>query len=504
MKVLAERTGQALPAVPRRHVDERHLRQIVGGMTDGVILIGTDQSIDWANEPALRMHGVSDLAALGGDITTYRERFELRYRNRHKLPDGQYPMERVLAGEAFDEVVVEVAPAGSIDVPWTHRIRSLVLNDDDGIPNCLVLLLHDETERYSAEERFEKAFAANPAPALILRLDDLRHVRVNRGFLEMTGYRDEDVVGRSIYEVDVLEGASRRELAIERLKEGRTIPQMEAVLQLPDGGEKCVIVAGQPIDIDGVGCMLFTFADLDGRRHAEAALRQSEERFELAFRMSPIPTMLATREGNRVLLVNEAFAHETGFSQADVVGRDAVDLQLWSDPKAVATIERLLRDAGRVRDLDLRLRTRQGGIVDCLVAAEAVNIHGQRCVLLTAQNVSERRRTHVEIAGAIEAVFQDTSWLTDAVLEKLARSRSPVSAGTATAGLGELPPRARQVLDLVCQGDDDDAIAAGIGLSRNTVRNHVASLFRKTGVRSRAALIVWGRERGVGGLRRGT
>ncbi|WP_281011247.1 PAS domain S-box protein [Lichenibacterium minor] len=481
-------------------MDERHLRQIVGGMTDGVILVGTDQSIEWANAPALAMHGVAAVAELGRDVTDYRRRFELRYRNRHKLPEGQYPMERVMAGEAFDEVVVEVAPAGSNDVRWVHRIRSLVLNDDDGVPNCLVLLLHDETERYSAEERFEKAFSANPAPALILRLDDLRHVRVNRGFLEMTGYRDEDVVGRSIYEVDVLEGASRRELAIERLQEGRTIPQMEAVLQLPEGGEKGVIVAGQPIDVDGVGCMLFTFADLDGRRHAEAALRQSEERFEIAFRLSPVPTLVATRDGNRVLLVNDAFAQETGFHKTDVVGRDAVDLQLWSDPKAAATIERLLRDDGRVRDLDLRLLTADGGALDCLVAAEAVEIHGQRCVLVTAQNVSERKRTHVEVAGAIEAVFRDTSWLTDAVLEKLARARTPDAADG--AGLAELPPRARQVLDLVCRGEEDGAIAAGMGVSRNTVRNHVASLFRKTGVRSRAALIVWGRERGIAGSSR--
>jgi PAS domain S-box-containing protein len=488
-------------APPRRTVDERHLRQIVGGMTDGVILVGTDQSIEWANGPALAMHGVADVAELGSDVSDYRRRFELRYRNRHRLPEGQYPMERVMAGEAFDEVVVEVAPAGANDLRWVHRIRSLVLNDRDGVPNCLVLLLHDETERYSAEERFEKAFAANPAPALILRLDDLRHVRVNRGFLEMTGYRDEDVVGRSIYEVDVLEGASRRELAIERLQEGRTIPQMEAVLQLPEGGEKCVIVAGQPIAIDGVGCMLFTFADLDGRRHAEAALRQSEERFEIAFRLSPVPTLLATRDGNRVLLVNDAFAQETGFAPTEVVGRDAVDLQLWSDPKAGATIERLLlREDGRVRDLDLRLRTRDGGALDCLVAAEAVEIHGQRCMLVTAQNVSERKRTHVEVAGAIEAVFRDTSWLTDAVLEKLARARRPEAADG--AGLAELPPRARQVLDRVCRGENDGAIAAGLDVSRNTVRNHVASLFRKTGVRSRAALIVWGRERGIGGSSR--
>ena len=46
-----------------------------------------------------------------------------------------------------------------------------------------MLILDDETDRYQTEDRFERAFNANPAPALIVRLGDLRHVRVDRGFL---------------------------------------------------------------------------------------------------------------------------------------------------------------------------------------------------------------------------------------------------------------------------------------------------------------------------------
>ena len=489
-------------SLPDHSIGMRHLRQIVAGVSDGVILIGTDQTIAWANIPALEMHGVATIEDLGGDVAEYRKRFELRYRNRHRLPEGAYPMERVLAGEAFDEVVVEVAPAGSNEPQWTHRIRSLVLVDDDGTPDCLVLILDDETERYQAEDRFERAFNANPAPALIVRLRDLRHLRVNRGFLDMTGYEEDEVVGRSIYEVDVLEGAARRELAIERLQEGRTIPQMEAMLQLPKGGEKCVMVAGQPIEMNDTACMLFTFADLDDRRQAETALKQSEARFEIAFRLAPVPTFLALRDGCRVLLINDAFAEEMGYAAADIVGHDAAELPLWSDAKAPAAVETLLRKEGRARNLDLQLRTKDGHHLACLVSAEAVTIREQACMLVAAQNMSQHNRTHVEVADAIESVMRDTAWFTDAVLEKLARQKSEEPATPETVGLGELPPRAREILTLVCQGLDDAAIAAKLSLSANTVRNHVASLFRKTNVRSRAKLIIWGRERGVTGSER--
>ena len=61
-----------------------------------------------------------------------------------------------------------------------------------------------------------------------------------------------------------------------------------------------------------------------------------------------------------------------------------------------------------------------------------------------------------------------------------------------------LSKREREVLELICQDLDDAAISERLGLSRNTVRNHVARLYAKIGVNRRSAAIVWAHERGVG------
>ena len=123
------------------------------------------------------------------------------------------------------------------------RIRSLIVTTAKGLPDCSALILSDISGHIKAEERFERMFAANPAPAVICRLSDLRFVKVNEGFLQLSGFNREDVLGRSVYEVDVLERAERRDLAIQRLKSGETIPQMEACLRLPKDAERYVIVA---------------------------------------------------------------------------------------------------------------------------------------------------------------------------------------------------------------------------------------------------------------------
>jgi PAS domain S-box-containing protein len=486
-------------APPRRRANYRQLQQIIAGLGEGVILIDPDQSIVWANEAALAMHGVEAVEHLGADVSAYRKLFSLRYRNNHVLPDGEYPIDRVVAGEAFTDVIVEVSHADDEARTWVHHVRSLVLTDEDGTPDCLVLVLQDASARFEAEERFEKTFNANPAPAVIARLSDLRYIKVNVGFLEMTGYEREAILGRSVYEVDVMEGAQKRELGIERLTEGRTIPQMEATLRLPQGGTKCVVVAGQPIEIGEQGCMLFTFMDLEPRKKAEDALRQSEERFAKSFRLAPVPTFVSNAETGQILDINDAFAIATGYGTEEAIGRSATELPLWDGQSAQRSMEADLKRSGGIRNFEIEVQTKDGSRLDCLVSAETVTIHGQECVLSVLQDITDRKRSEIELMAAIEAVMQDTSWFSRTVMDKLAAMRRPHGSNRRAPELADLSARETEILGLICQGLADKQIANQLDLALSTVRNHVATIYGKIDVHRRSEAVVWARERGFTG-----
>ena len=472
---------------------QAQLSQVVAGLSEGVILIEADHSLSYANEAALKMHGVTELGDLGATVAEYRAKFVLRYRDHPEVGPLQHPIERVLSGEAFRDAVVEVHHVRDPERSWMHRIRGLVMTGGDGASTGLAIVMQDVGDRYEAEERFECMFRANPAPAVVCRLSDLRYVKVNQGFVDLTGYSREQVLGRTFMEIDLLGQGEHRAAAVAHLHAGTTICQNETCLSVPCDSEKYVIVAGHPIEMPGdEPCMLFTFADLEDRRKAEAELRLSEERFAKAFELSPIPTALLGSDADVPTGVNAAFASTFG---------DAADTTSmpWAEEVDRSRFKRELQRYGRVRAFEGRLRTRGDDVLDCLVSAEKVTVNGGAALLCAVQDISARKRTETELISAIEAVMADASWFSHGVIEKLALLRNPPRPGKPAAMVEKLTARESDMLEGICRGATDEEIGAELGLSLSTVRNHVASLYRKIGVNRRSAVVVWARERGIGG-----
>ena len=354
----------------------RHLEQLMAGLTVGIILVHPSGALIGANDAALAMHGVKKAEELGATADEYCQLFCLRRRTGQRLAKREYPMVRMLAGESFPDQVVEVAPIGTNEPRWTHRVHDVVMDEDGGDPDCLALVIQDESERYDAEARFEAMFQANPAPALILRLSDQRFIRVNVGFAELCGCPRDTIEGKHLRDFDILARTERGSHVAQRLADGATIPQVEAQLPLPDGSTHLVILAGQPIEVGDQRCMLFTFADLEPRRKAEHSLRSSEHRSTTMFRLAPVAMAVTSLPDNLLLEVNEAFARLVGRPAAELIGCTVDAFQLWNDAGQRRETESEIGKRGGVRSCDVRVLPGEGEPVDCLVSAEAIDVRG--------------------------------------------------------------------------------------------------------------------------------
>lgn len=150
---------------------------------------------------------------------------------------------------------------------------------------------------------------------------------------------------------------------------------------------------------------------------------------------------------------------------------------------------------GGLKDLALPLHKSEVTAIECFLGAVDVTIDGKQSAVCVIQETKESGR---DLITAIESVLADTSTFTRTIIGKLRGLREEVAEPSGLSGdIDLLTVREREVLGLICKGKSDVEMSRELKLSQNTVRNHVASLYRKIGVNRRSAAIIWARERDI-------
>jgi DNA-binding CsgD family transcriptional regulator len=154
---------------------------------------------------------------------------------------------------------------------------------------------------------------------------------------------------------------------------------------------------------------------------------------------------------------------------------------------------------GGLKDIVLPIQKVEGAAIDCFVAAVPVTISGQPSVICVIQETTAQS---LDLVSAIESVLADTSSFTRGIIDRLKGLRQVSKADGSTPSeaatqIDILTPREREVLGFICEGHSDFEMSRKLNLSENTVRNHIASLYRKIGVNRRSAAIIWARERAI-------
>jgi len=152
--------------------------------------------------------------------------------------------------------------------------------DDAGQPLRMVGTLVDISERVEreqrlkgSEEKFAKAFHSSPDAITITERDTGRYIEVNEGFTRITGYQAWEVVGKSVHELNIWAYPDERKQMIDHLLLHGQVLRMEMHGRNRDGEVRLVDVSVQPIELNGVPCLLLTARDISELKQAQAQVQ---------------------------------------------------------------------------------------------------------------------------------------------------------------------------------------------------------------------------------------
>jgi len=188
-------------------------------------------------------------------------------------------------------------------------------------------------------------FDALPDAAVLVDREGRIH-DVNRRLAALSGYRHEDLVGRSIQVlVPPRHHAKQEEYLNDYLRNPRLerMDDLDIALLCRDGSEVDIDVALSPLEMDSESWVVAVVRDQRVRRAALEARLEAERRFRVAFENNMAPMVLADAE-DRMTAANEAFFNMVGFTADELYGNDTLN---FTHPHDVGVTEATLERARR-------------------------------------------------------------------------------------------------------------------------------------------------------------
>lgn len=199
----------------------------------------------------------------------------------HRSGEFRFFVQKEDRDRYFDQF--ETSDEASIEAPWYRKDGAII---QVLISSCRVEInsvkyyisvIKDISDRKAAEEKFLKAFELSPDLMLILRERDLVLQEVNSKLETLSGYRREDVIGRSSRDFDLwVNEEERRRYFTEYYSKGSVT--LETLFRRKDRSLFYGTISSQRIQLSGQNHLLVVVRDVTGRKQAEERIRENEAR----------------------------------------------------------------------------------------------------------------------------------------------------------------------------------------------------------------------------------
>ena len=262
-----------------------------------------------------------------------------------------------------------------------------------------------ERELRLSEDRFSRIFRSSPAAIIVQAVNGMTVLDANPAFERLFGYSRDEFIG-STDAVLWADPKDRKSFARQMATAGRLI-NLPLDVRTKDGRLINIFLSTEIEDRGDGRIVVSTITDATAETQARQAARQSAELFSKAFDFSPINMTITRVSDGKFLAVNAAENRVQGFTPAELIGRTSVEAGVWpSDRERMQFIEELRTQ--RQLSRDMKMRHKDGSLVDCRMSSVIVEIAGEPCVLNSTINISEQKRREALLIDLAKGLSTET------------------------------------------------------------------------------------------------
>ncbi len=166
-------------------------------------------------------------------------------------------------------------------IPLEIEAKSVTLNDNRSVR---VAAFRDISARVEAEdallrseEKFKKAFETSPDAIVISELNTGKYITVNNSFLNIMGFAEEEVTGKTSLDLNIWKDVAARDLLGEKLEKEGTVNNMVTEFLTKSGQKITALLSASVIELSGKKNIITIGRDISDRVESEKKLKELNE-----------------------------------------------------------------------------------------------------------------------------------------------------------------------------------------------------------------------------------
>lgn len=183
--------------------------------------------------------------------------------------------------------------------------------------DCLFSTSKDITKENENLQLFFKIFENNPLAMSINTIEESEFIRINSVFSEIIGYSKEEVIDKTIYELDIFNDYNEFNSIKNKIFKNGNIKNHELILKSKNGSLINGLFSIELINIEGKKSILIVMADITKEREQSLEL-------ESFFSVNLDLLCIADMEGN-FIKTNKAWEDILGYKSSELKGRQFLE-----------------------------------------------------------------------------------------------------------------------------------------------------------------------------------
>jgi PAS domain S-box-containing protein len=183
--------------------------------------------------------------------------------------------------EHFQLIYRIITETGSVKWVWEQGIGVFSPEGDlfsiEGFIVDITKHKQIQEELKKSEERFSKIFRTSPDWVMVTTMDTGVFLEVNEAFLRGTGYSQEEVIGRTVLEINFWESAEDRRRLVDKTRKQGGIRNEEVRFRTKKGAVKTILWSAEIMDFGGRECILGVARDITQYKYLESELHRAQK-----------------------------------------------------------------------------------------------------------------------------------------------------------------------------------------------------------------------------------